>query len=122
MDAYSKPGADNPITHTHTDTQSRALRVPEVMPTSAAERQEQLASLKQLLAWWTAERVGRAEDARVRTLQQLACVGQTHVGRDSTHEPAPALLQARRLEALHPDPSMDRLVVYPLEGRVVRAD
>ena len=70
----------------------------------------------QLHAWWTQERVGRAEDARVRTLQQLKSVGLGHVGRDTTHERTPAVLAARRLEALHPDPAFAHTVRAPARG------
>ena len=74
----------------------------------------------QLHAWWTQERVGRAEDARVRTLQQLKSVGLGHVGRDTTHERTPAVLAARRLEALHPDPAFAHTVRAPARGAALQ--
>jgi hypothetical protein len=45
VDAYARPGGESSqLDNTH----SRAVKVPEVMPTSATERQQQLATLKQV--------------------------------------------------------------------------
>jgi hypothetical protein len=60
------------------DTQSRALRVPEVMPTSAAERQQQLATLKQVRAGSSAFPPRGDEAARCSTPTPLHPVGVSH--------------------------------------------